>query len=171
MATKASNNNLDRAHFRNAAKHFPKAKNWHKPTVNDFLNLGIIQVSTLVEHVIAHIGGNTVTSTDSEDISNGIDVKCATVRTHGHGKSYSAPVTNIFGKTGGLAIQVYERKQKKFYYFCVPRAAYEHVPRKSNIDIPFEMDGTPRRVPRGRVKQNWWNYETTSFKNLGKFNG
>jgi hypothetical protein len=103
-------------------------------------------------------------STSGRDFKNGDDAKLVVVRTHSHGTAYAAPVTNIHAKTGNLLIAVYERKQKNWYHFKIPYTAYKHIPTSSNIDIVFELDGTPKRKNRQRV--NWWDYEVATFKDL-----
>jgi hypothetical protein len=65
-----------------------------------------------------------------------------------------------------LRVQVYERKQNQFFYFAIPRRAYKNIPKTSNIEIPFELDGTPRRTPRRKVYVNWWRYEEDSWKDM-----
>ena len=130
-------------------------------TVDWLLNKGYLQVSTLFEHALAGTSGHTVVSTDKADIDDGSDAKLVTVRTANSGKTYSAPVSGIFNKRGSLRVQVFERKQNKFYYFVIPRRAYSHVPKSSNIEIPFNLDGDPRRKNNGT--KNWWNYEVKSW--------
>jgi len=164
MATKLENINLEIAHFKNFEKHIPNSDKFCCSTINTLLETGLIQVSTAFEHALANVGGLTVTSKDTEDLSDGSDGKLSTVRHHRIGKSYDAPVTNIAGKTGTLRVQVYERKNNQFYYFCIPHDAYSHISRTSNIEIPFELDGTPRRISKSKV--NWWNYEVESFEKL-----
>ena len=168
MATKLENLDLEKAHFNHFKKHVPGMKKCCKKTVKTLLDLGVLQVSTAFEQAIASVSGNIVVSTDTADISDGSDAKMCSVRTSGYGKRYSAPVTNITGKTGVLRVQVFERKQNKFYYFAVPHDAYKHIAKTSNIEIPFEIDGTPRIVPSRPVIQNWWNYEVKSFKKMCK---
>jgi hypothetical protein len=107
-------------------------------------------------------------STVGRDFANGDDAKCVVARTHGYGTSYSAPVTNIHRKQGNLLITVYERKQDQWYLFKIPYIAYKDVPKSSNIDIPFELDGSPSRIPKKARKFNWWDYEVKTFKDLGK---
>jgi hypothetical protein len=166
MATKLENMDLEIAHFRNILPHLPGMKKCCKKTIETLLQLGVLQVSTAFEHAIASVGGHTVISTDEADISDGSDGKLSSVRTSGYGKSYTAPVTNIFNKTGPLKVQVYERKQNKFYYFVIPKHAYAHIAKTSNIEIPFELDGTPRLIPSRTVKQNWWDYKVNSFAEM-----
>jgi hypothetical protein len=94
----------------------------------------------------------------------GQDAKLVAARTHSNGSAYSAPVTNIHSKLGELLVAVYERKQCAWYLFRIPYKVYKHIPKTSNIDIPFELDGTPRRDNRCDI--NWWHYEVPSFKAL-----
>lgn len=164
MATKLENLPLELAHFENFKKYIPDADWWDYHTVEAMLKRGLVQVSTAFEEAIATAGGFTVVSMDTHDISDGSDGKLSSVRTSSRGTNYSAPVTNIYGKTGTLRVQLYERKQDKFYYFSIPRSAYSHIPSTSNIEIPFELDGTPRRVNRCRI--NWWDYEMATFKEM-----
>ena len=168
MATQLQNLDLEKAHFKNFIDKLPRSTDWCENTVNDLLSLGLIQVSTGFEHALAQTGGHAVVSLDTHDLDDGTDAKLASVRTSGYGKRYSAPVSSIFGKTGALRVQVYERKKQRFYYFLIPKYAYSHIPRTSNIEIPFEIDGTPRRTPKGQVKQNWWWYEVESFEEVSK---
>lgn len=172
MATKIEFLHLEIKHFLNFADKMPDAATWCKDTLESLLNQGFIQVSTVFEHAIAHVGGHKVISLDAADIDDGTpggsDAKLATVRTSSYGKRYGAPVTSVSGKTGTLRVQVYERKQDKFYYFLIPNEAYKHIPKTSNIEIPFELDGTPRRQPRGRYIQNWWDYEVDTFEEMCK---
>ena len=153
MATKQSNLALDRAHFNHVRQHIPGYTPGYNRCIEWMLDLGIIQVSTAVEHAVAQQTGTQVISEDARDLSDGSDVKTCTARTHNSGRSYGAPVTNIRGKTGSLRVQVYERLQDRFYLFLIPREAYRHIPPGSNIEIPFELDGTPRRSNR------WWQHE------------
>jgi hypothetical protein len=127
------------------------------------LGLGIIQVSTAVEHAVAQQTNTRVISEDARDLSDGSDVKTCTARTHNRGRSYGAPVTNIGGKTGSLRVQAYERMQDRFYLFLIPREAYRHIPPSSNIEIPFESDGTPRR------RNRWWQHEVLSWASAPHF--
>ena len=166
MATKLENLELEIKHFRNFEKYLANAHRYCRETLELLLEDGIIQVSTAFEHALANVGGHTVVS---YDVSDGSEAKISSVRTSGYGKLYGAPIKGVSGKTGLLRIQVYERKQDQFYYFCIPRYAYEHIPRTSNIEIPFELNGTPRKIPLRSVKRNWWNYEVATFEEMAKF--
>ena len=169
MATKLENLDLEIAHFEHFKKYIPGYKHLCQDTVSRLLDLGLLQVSTAFEQALARKGGHQLVSEDCGDLYRDgaySDAKLSSVRTKSHGTAYAAPVTNIFNKTGTLRVQVYERKQDKFYYFAIPRRAYIDVPKSSNIEIPFELDGTPRRVPMRAVYVNWWKYEVSSWSEM-----
>jgi len=169
VAVKIANLPLEIAHFNHFKERIPKFRIMDEKTVNTLLELGIIEVSTAFEQALANVGGHKVVSLDKGDLYRDgaySDAKLSSVRTSGYGKTYTAPVTAIYNKTGTLRVQVYERKQNKFYYFAIPRRAYIDVPKSSNIEIPFEIDGTPRRKPRRQVYVNWWRYEVATWTEL-----
>ena len=166
MATLLENLELEKRHFENFKDHIPEFKNLCARTVQALLDLGIIQVSTAGEHAVANLGNTQVISKFNADLANGDDVKLSSVRTSNYGKTYSAPIHNIKGKTGYIRAQVYERKLGKFYYFVIPASAHSEVPNTSNIEIPFTIDGRPRRIPTREVYENWWNYEVDSFQDM-----
>jgi len=163
MATKLENSALEKSHFLNFKKYLPRIEEMDEDTISILLEMGLIQVSTAAEYAMSNVSNTTVVSTDTNDLSNGDDVKLSTVRTSGYGKNYSAPITNIKGKTGNLRVQIYERKLDKFYYFVIPYTTYKDIPNKSNIEIPFHLNGMPKRIPTRKVYVNWWNYEVDSF--------
>lgn len=169
MATKLENLPLEIAHFMNVKPFLPNHTKWSKKTITELLGLGIIQVSTAFEQALAYAGGHKVISLDHADLSDGSDAKLTTVRTSGYGKSYCAPVTGLKNKTGLLRVQCYERKLDQFFYFVFPYSSYCHIPSSSNIEIPFEMDGEPRRRNKSRV--NWWEYEVANFVELAQKSG
>ena len=142
-------------------KYLPKWRSYDKKTVRLLLEGGLLEVSTCFENAVAKVGKYKVISEDQADLSDGSDCKMASARTHNYGRQYGAPITSVSGKTGTLRIQVYERKQNKFYYFAIPRDAYKHISKTSNIDIPFDRDtGDPKRA------NHWWAWECESFKGM-----
>lgn len=157
MATKASSADLEIAHFNNIKAHLPNSDSWCWDTVEALLNMGLIQVSTAVEHAIAHVGNTTVVSEDKHDLANGDEVKASSVRLRGYGKSYDAHISNTKGKTGNLRVQVYERLTNKFYYFVIPHSKYSTV---TYLEIPFQLDGTPK------YNNHWWDWEVDSFEEM-----
>lgn len=164
MATKASNIDLEKKHFDSFRHCLPGIENCCEKTIDHLLELGIIQVSTAYEHALANVHNVKVVSEDERDLDNGADCKLTTVRTHGNGKCYGAPIKSIATKTGPLWVQVYERKLDKYYFFNIPYEAYSQIPKTSNIEIPFEIDGTPRKEksPMHRLP-NFWDHEVKSF--------
>ena len=168
MATKLENLDLETAHFHHVKEYFPAWTKCDQETIDILLEYGVLQVSTFYEHAVAHKGGYTVVSEDTHDFDDYGDGKLCCVRTSSNGTKYSAPIKNINGKIGTLRVQVYERKQNKFYYFAIPKYAYEHIPKTSNIEIPFELDGTPRKFSSRPVIQNWWQFEEPTFEAMCK---
>ena len=163
MATKLENNHLEIAHFNNFRNHIPGYKKMCNETLTTLLDLGLIQVSTAFEQALAKVGKHDLVSQDCGDlIKDGVysDAKLSSVRLSSYGRSYSAPVTNIHNKRGSLRVQVYERIREKFYYFVIPEKAYKHIPKSSNIEIPFDHDGTPK------VANHWWQWNVSSFVEL-----
>ena len=169
MATLGKNLKLEIAHFVNFREYVPNIENLDDYTVNYLLKGGQLQVSTCFESALASVIGTTVISENAKDLATGEDAKLSTVRSMSHGNIYSAPVTNISGKTGDILVQVYERIQSNFYYFRIPNKFYKDIPASSNIEIPFELDGTPRCTPKKKLKYaNWWDFERDSFEDLCK---
>jgi hypothetical protein len=172
MATKLENLPLEIAHFNNIKSYVPGFTNLCEHTIDTVLKMGTLQVSTVFEHAVASAGGHDLVSKDEGDLYRATDpqpysdAKLSTVRTYSYGRYYGAPVHNLYNKTGALRVQVYERKQDKFYYFVIPHHAYQHIGKSSNIEIPFFLDGTPRRNPTRVVYQNWWNYEVPDFTTM-----
>jgi len=133
----------------------------HRQTVADgaWTNFG-----SLLEHAIHIIGNITKHNTIGKDFHDESDAKLASVRTSSKGKAYSAPITNLHRKQGLIRAVVYERKQDKFYYFVIPYEKYKHIPKTSNIEIPFNIDGSPKKVNKCNV--NWWDYSKDTFEEI-----
>ena len=117
---------------------------------------GVISLDGLMEHAVATTSGMTRIDATGYDLCDGSDCKLASVRLHNYGNSYGAPVRDIHQKQGGLRVAVYERIHNKMYLFLIPHKEYSHIPRTSNIEIPFELSGHPRTYNNCTV--NWWNY-------------
>jgi hypothetical protein len=168
MATKVEHIILESKHALNIINHVPEVIAGMCPeTVQKLINRGLMQVSTIFEHATAHIRNTTVVGEDQMDLGDGAECKLTSVRTSSYGTSYSAPVRSISGKTGDLLVQVYERKLDKFYYFVFPYSTYCHIKKSSNIEIPFNLDGTPRPATH-RGTNTWWKYQVESFNDLSK---
>lgn len=163
MATTENNIELELAHLDAIIPHLDSAGH-DFDYLRKLTSMGWLQASSIFETVIANMCNMDVTSTAGRDFSNGDDAKLSTVRTSSYGRAYSGPVHRVHTKTGDLIVQMYERIQKKMYYFYIPNHEFQHIPASSNIDIPFELDGTPRRVNRCFV--NWWDYEVGGIEQL-----
>ncbi len=172
MATKQSNLHLELKHYKHIESYLnviaakenltlcSNTKEW-------FVVKGLLQVSTVYEEVMAELTQSVVVSKDDCDLSNGADCKMTTVRKHREGKSYSAPVRDVAGKSGTLYVTCYERILDKFYYFAIPRHAYSAIPKTGNIEIPFNLDGTPKRqTTKRQTYANWWDYECDSLVDM-----
>lgn len=168
MATIMSQLHLEKAHFNNFKEHLPGYSTMCEKTLAKILKLGIVEVSTAFERAISKVGKIKVISEDHADFSDGSDAKLTSVRTFNYDLSYSSQVSGLKNKTGTLRIQCYERKTKKFYYFKIPGDAYEHQRnlKKPALEIPFNLDGTPRRVPMRHCNHNFWEFEVSSFEEM-----
>ena len=124
-------------------------------------NLGIIQVSTALEHAIAKVSGLSVVSCDSHDLSDGSDVKSITTRWTDDRSSLRANVSGLKNKTGPIRLQLLNHIDNQFYYFVIPYCEYAG---KKSIEIPFLKTGEPGR----RSNNIWWRYEVSSFDELCK---
>lgn len=153
----------DIKHFNNFQKHLPNQKALCQKTVAKLLKLGMIQVSTAFEHALAKVGKLQVVSESGHDISDGSDAKLVTVRFRASRTAYDAHVSNTKNKTGKLRVHVYEKQQNKFYYFVIPYYAHSTV---TYLEIPFHLDGTPKRVTYNGKANKWWEYEVDNFYEL-----
>jgi len=168
MATIMSQLHLEKAHFENFKQHLPGYKTMCEKTLAKLMKLGILEVSTAFERAISKVGKIKVISEDQADFDDDSDAKLTSVRTMGYGKIYSSQVSGLKNKIGTLRVQCYERKTGEFYYFKIPGHAYEWQRnlKKPALEIPFNLDGTPRRVPLGPGKHNFWEWEVSNFKEM-----
>lgn len=134
----------------------------NKLSINDAL----LPAGSLLEKAISIRKGITRHPTVGRDFVDGSDAKSASCRWYSNNKSYGAPIHETFNKRGLLRCVIYERLQDKFYFFLIPRVAYEHIPKSSNIEIPFNLDGSPRRDAPGVRNVDWWQFEVKEFDNI-----
>lgn len=105
-----------------------------------------------------------ITLGQGQDWDNGKDAKVSIVRTHNSGANYSAGITGCSDKQHIQAV-VYEPKQDQFYYFDFPVQKNPKGLPMTEHSIPFELDGTPKRITRlGPNKM--WQYECPSFLDM-----
>ena len=164
MATTYNNIAIEMKHFNQIRQNIPRINEMHHDTLNILIEMGALQVSTLLELAIANVGDLDVISANEHDLSDGSEVKMATARIHRYGTAYGAIISNTKNKTGTVRAQVLEPITGKFYYFVIPVDAHSKVTGASNIEVPFELDGSPRRDYKPRSLPNWWNYEVESFE-------
>lgn len=168
MATTYNGISLEKKHFNNFRQYFPRISELCPKTLDVLIDMGVIQVSTAFELAVANVADIDVISANAYDLSDGSDGKLSTCRHTSYGRRYGAPVSNTTGKTGTLRVQVYEGKLDKFYYFVIPYTAHSMITGKSNIEIPFSMEGVPSRNYRPAFLPNWWNYEVATFEEMCK---
>lgn len=125
-----------------------------------FKSLDSLAASTIFEHSIAKVNKHIQKdSTFGRDFTDGSDAKLTTAVSY---KKVRECGVNCFGKIGAIRIMSYESVTKKFYYFYVPRDKYSEI-----IKIPFDLDGTPKRVNRLGTNKIW-ECECSSFKDMAR---
>lgn len=134
-------------------------------------SLGTFNIPSMLEAAISITGNLERVRGNQRDFVDGSDAKKTTTRWRSNRTVYSASVSKVHNKIGVLRVMCYNKLLDKFYYFLIPRAAYNHIERTSNIEIPFMKDGTPQRGPANpneKIITNWWDYEVASFADLSK---
>lgn len=166
MATTHGTVSLEKRHFSNFRKYFPGIDTMCDQTIDRLIDMGTIQVSTAFELAIANVADLDVISVNSYDLSDGSDGKLSTCRYTTYGTCYSSSVTNTRTKTGTLRVQVLEPIKDTFYYFVIPYDAHSKIKGSSNIEIPFTIEGEPKRNYTPRFLPNWWRFEVESFEEM-----
>jgi len=123
----------------------------------------LLSTGSLLEQAISTRKKLTRHNTIGKDFVDGSDAKSSSVRWMSNNKTYSAQIADIYNKKGLLRCVVYERLLDKFYYFLIPYEAYKHIPKTSNIEVPFNLNGTPRKNAKGIKNVNWWQFEVSNF--------
>jgi len=164
MAIHINQYELEKKYFEHVAPYLEGYDTLDQDTLEYLSSRGMLQVSTIVEHAIANQGGFEIISINECDGSDGCDIKMASVRIGSSLGSYRASVSNLKNKTGALRVICYERIFDKFYYFIIPNIEYNSA---TTLEIPFEIDGTPKRQHIGKKKfKNWWVFEVPDFDAL-----
>lgn len=176
MATQSKFLDVEIKHFEHFRKQILDRPDLCQKTIDHMLKLGIIEVSTAFEQALARVGNHVAVSENQGDLLRGdeySDAKLSTVRTSNYGRTYSAGVRGFANKTGDLRVQVYERLQDRFYYFVIPHWAYRPIPRSSNIEIPFDLEGNPPRQRDSRIRRyaNWWRFQVGSWEEMATTSG
>lgn len=165
MATTDKNKITEAAHIRNVRHHNSALQGLTDNQIDALIEQGSLQASSVFENALSQAsdGLYTVVGKDTHDFSNYDDGKTITTRRRSRFSSYSAPVKKFKNKVGGLRIQCWERALNRFYYFYIPYSVHSQV---TNIEIPFDRDGTPSRQNNAVI--NWWDYEVKTFEDLAK---
>ena len=100
---------------------------------------------------------------EGRDFDDNTDAKFTTVRDHGGSSPLSDANVSTKNKIGDLRVLVYEPKSEKFYFFIVPYDAHKSV--QGELEIPFNLDGTPKRSSRKGMNK-WWDCEVDTFEEL-----
>ena len=108
----------------------------------DLLEIAIASVNKKISIVLGQ----------GQDFCNNMDAKFSIVRVSNYGRRYSSSVKCKMKK--GLYNVVYENNYNKFYFFVLPAGGMKE------IDIPFTMDGRPKR------SNKWWAYEVDTFEEM-----
>jgi len=141
-----------------------KLYNFCKNKLSDEMKL--LSTGSLLEQAISTRKRLTRHNTIGKDFVDGSDAKSASVRWSSVNTHYGAPISDIHNKKGLLRCVIYERLHDKFYYFLIPHEAYKNIPKSSNIEIPFNLDGTPKRDARRIRNVNWWQFEVPDFDGI-----
>jgi hypothetical protein len=132
----------------------------------DMKNHRLYGAGKLLEAAISKKKGLERHDTEGKDFIDGSDAKTSSARWSSSNTKYSANIGDVFNKIGLLRCVVYERQLDKFYFFLIPRSAYAHIPKSSNIEINFNLDGTPKKIPGNNTIINWWDFEVSDFDGI-----
>lgn len=132
----------------------------------DMVKHRLFGAGKLLEAAISKKKGLERHDTVGRDFVDGSDAKSSSVRWTFSGTKYSAPIRDIFNKKGLLRCVIYERLTDTFYFFLIPGSAYAHIPKSSNIEINFNLDGTPNRKVSAKTIVNWWDFEVDGFDGI-----
>ncbi len=141
-----------------------KLYNFCKNKLSDEMKL--LSTGSLLEQAISTRKKLTRHNTIGKDFVDGSDAKSASVRWSSNNTHYGAPIHDIYNKKGLLRCVIYERLHDKFYYFLIPHEAYKNIPKSSNIEIPFNLDGTPKMDAKRIRNINWWQFEVSDFDGI-----
>jgi hypothetical protein len=141
-----------------------------KDTLTLLQSLDLIDIGELAEKAVAKKAGvkQSGKCQTAYDLENGWEIK--------HGQSHisnsktqrNAYIAGMRNKTGTLRVVITERLTGNLYFFKVPFKAYKDY-RSSSLMWAFELDGTPRRVPKAAMSRPcYWDYEVSSFNELCK---
>ena len=126
----------------------------------------LLSTGSLLEKAISVQKKITRHATIGKDFVDGSDAKSSSCRWYSKNTAYGAPISDISNKRGLLRAVVYERLHDTFYFFLIPYAAYKNIPKTSNIEIPFNLDGSPRRDSKAIRNVDWWQFQVADFNGI-----
>ena len=139
-----------------------------KDTLSLLQDLDLIDIGELAEKAVAKKTGVKQTSKCQEgyDLENGWEIKHGQAHLNAKGTQRNAYIAGMQNKTGTLRIVITERLTGKLYFFKVPFKAYRDYC-TSSLQWAFEVDGTPRRIPKAAMSRPcYWDYEVNNFNEL-----
>ena len=139
-----------------------------KDTLSLLQELDLIDIGELAEKAVAKKTGVKQTSKCQEgyDLENGWEIKHGQAHLNAKGTQRNAYIAGMQNKTGTLRIVITERLTGTLYFFKVPFKAYKDY-RTSSLRWAFEVDGTPRRIPKAAMSRPcYWDFEVGSFEEL-----
>lgn len=142
MASKVSENTIvgDMQLVEELTKHLQIPVNERKTFINA-CKYGMIAVESMLERAISYVGKLKGSTVDGQDFIDGTDAKKVIVTVNDNiTQARCATIGNVGNKNGALRIMVADPKDKKNYYFLVPK---EECTGKLTIKIPFDKDGGP----------------------------
>jgi hypothetical protein len=139
-----------------------------KDALSILQKLDLIHVGNLAEQAVSRKIGVALSTrcNTGYDLENGWEIKHG--QTTQHSQTRSAWVAGLKNKTGTLRIIITEQITMKQYYFKVPYCAYKDFS-NSTLRWSFDLDGTPRKIPKRPklcTRPNYWDYEVESFEKL-----
>ena len=143
-----------------------------------FASLGLIDIPSLFEEVLAHLSNGAFTRTPETgyDFSDFSEAKTASSRFRKNNISkgnwlHSATINNITVKKGLIRAMVYDTYNCKFYFFAIPNECYSKV---KTIDINFETFSGKYTEPKLSTddskmrKSKWAQFLVNSIEELAK---
>jgi hypothetical protein len=139
-----------------------------KDTLSLLQELDLINIGELAEKAVAKKTGvkQTGKCNPEYDLENGWEIKHGQAHLNAKGTQRNAYIAGMQNKMGTLRIVITERLTGKLYFFKVPYRAYKDY-RTSSLTWAFEVDGTPRRIPKAAMSRPcYWDYEVANFDEL-----
>jgi len=148
-------------------------------SLKKFTSRGLVDTSTLFEYIYSKIHDLEMVKAPTHDLicrktGRKIEAKLRTPRFNSYGKSYGVNIeprskAGSHRKEGDIVSLVLEPMTRENYFFYIPEKEHQKVALTSNIEIPFNIDGTPRRIPlKMKRLPNWWEFEKTEDEFWGR---